>query len=242
MTSQPLFPPSSLDVSRLSSTLQGFLPFSARLEQCLPLAGDASNRRYYRLHLSGGSVQSLILMQLADPEGFKASEEAVSGPGGDMHELPFVNVLKHLQAVDVAVPRLYFFDETAGLLFLEDFGDVTLAQACQSSSAEVRERLYRQAIDVLVQVHVQASVPSHSACLAFTRAFDAPLYVWEFEHFLEYGIVARQGKPMCADDWQSIREEFEKIAEWLAEQPTVFTHRDLSFPKFDGGWESAGSD
>ena len=58
-----------LDLSRLSSTLQKQLPFSASLDCCVALAGDASNRRYYRLHLSGAPVTSLILMQLADPEG-----------------------------------------------------------------------------------------------------------------------------------------------------------------------------
>ena len=105
-------------------------------------------------------MKSLILMQLSDPEGFKASEEAVSGSEGDISELPFLNVLNHLQAVGVSVPLLYFFDEPAGLLFLEDFGDVTLAQACQEATSATIERLYRQAIDVLVQLHVQASVPS----------------------------------------------------------------------------------
>ncbi len=165
-------------------------------------------------------------MQLADPEGFKASEEAVSESRGDIHELPFLNVLNHLQTVDVSVPRLYFFDEPAGLLFLEDFGDVTLAQACQGASTVTIERLYRQAIDGLVQLHVQASVPSKTSCLAFSRSFDVPLYLWEFEHFLEYGIVVRGGKPMCSEDSIPVREEFQKIAEWLVEQPTVFTHRD----------------
>ncbi len=217
---------SSLDILRLSYTLRGSLPFPASVEQCVPLTGDASNRRYYRLHLSGGPIQSLILMQLSDPEGFKASEEAVSGAGGDIKELPFINVLKHLQIADIPVPVLYFYDERAGLVYLGDFGDVTLAQACQGASAETIERLYRQAIDVLVQLHVKASEHSSSSCLAFSRSFDVPLYLWEFDHFLEYGIVARQGKPMCAEDSLLIREEFHKIAEWMAEQPMVFTHRD----------------
>ena len=50
--------------------------------------------------------------------------------------------------------------------------------------------------------------------------------MWEFEHFLEYGVVARQGKPMCSDDYLVIREEFQKIAEFMVAQPQVFTHRD----------------
>lgn len=216
-----------MDIQRLSSALHESLPFSSSLAHCVPLAGDASNRRYYRLQLSGGAVESLILMQLADPEAFKASEEAVSGFGEDISELPFLNILNHLQAVGVSVPVLYFFDETAGLLFLEDFGDVTLALACQEATSATIARLYRQAIDLLVQLHVQASVSSKSSCLAFSRSFDVPLYAWEFDHFLEYGIVARQGKPMCGEDFLLIRDEFQKIAEWMAEQPSVFTHRDF---------------
>ena len=141
----------------------------------MPLAGDASNRRYYRLHLSGVPVTSLILMQLADPEGFKASEEAVSGQESEISELPFINVLQHLRAVDSPVPILYFYDEPAGLLFLQDFGDVTLARACHGALVDAVERWYRQAIDVLVQLHVQASVPSKVPCLALSRSFDVPL-------------------------------------------------------------------
>jgi aminoglycoside/choline kinase family phosphotransferase len=226
MTSQTSLSSTALDLSRLSSTLRKHLPFTAELEQCVPLAGDASNRRYYRLHLSMASVSSLILMQLADPEGFKASEEAVSGAGSEIAELPFINILKHLKAHGASVPSLYFYDESAGLLYLEDFGDVTLAQACQGAPLKVVERWYGQAIDQLVHLHVDVSEPSASACLAFTRSFDVSLYMWEFDHFLEYGIVARQGRPMCSEDYGPVREEFQKMAEWLADQPKVFTHRD----------------
>ena len=218
---------SSLDIQQLSSTLHRSLSFSATLDQCVPLAGDASNRRYYRVHLSGAPVRSLILMQLAEAEGFKASEEAVSGHEPEIFELPFINVLNHLAVIGLPVPVLYFYDEPAGLLFLEDFGDVTLAQACQGASGDIIERLYRQAIDVLVQLHVQASVPAQIPCLAFSRSFDVPLYLWEFDHFLEYGVVARYGQPISAKDLVPIQEEFKKIAEWLAAQSKVFTHRDF---------------
>ncbi|WNM59762.1 aminoglycoside phosphotransferase family protein [Candidatus Nitrospira allomarina] len=214
-----------VDLSGVASTLRTHLPFPAQLEQCVPLAGDASNRRYYRLHLSMAPVSSVILMKLADPEGFKASEEAVSGAGGDVTELPFTNILKHLQKNGVQVPMLYFYDESCGLLYLEDFGDVTLAQAWQESTPAIGEDLYCKAVDQLVRLHLQASHPSSVPCVALTRSFDVPLYLWEFDHFLEYGIVAREG-PMRVDDQVPVCEEFQKMAEWLASQPPVFTHRD----------------
>lgn len=225
MTPQTSLSLTGLDLSGVSSTLRKHLPFTAELEQCVPLAGDASNRRYYRLHLSMAPVPSVILMKLADPEGFKASEEAVSGAGGEVTELPFTNILKHLMKNGVQVPVLYFYDESCGLLFLEDFGDVTLAQAWQESPPATGEDLYCKAVDQLVQLHLQASHPSTVPCVAFTRSFDVPLYLWEFDHFLEYGIVVRE-RPMCVDDTVPVREEFRKMAEWLTAQPQVFTHRD----------------
>src|SRR5690606_36310610 len=144
----------------------------------------------------------------------------VSGAGGDVTELPFTNILKHLQKNGVQVPVLYFYDESCGLLYLEDFGDVTLAQAWQESTPAIGEDLYCKAVDQLVQLHLQASHPSSVPCVALTRSFDVPLYLWEFDHFLEYGIVARE-RPMCVDDQVLVREEFQKIAKWLASQPQV---------------------
>jgi aminoglycoside/choline kinase family phosphotransferase len=50
--------------------------------------------------------------------------------------------------------------------------------------------------------------------------------MWEFDHFLEYGIAARQGQSMCSEDYVPVRQEFQKMAEWLTAQPQVFSHRD----------------
>ncbi len=207
-------------------TLQTQLPFTSRLQRCSPLAGDASNRRYFRLHLLESPVSSIILMQLANPEEFKASEEAVGEPSADISDLPFVNVLSHLRHVGISVPALYYYDESAGFLYLEDFGDVTLVEACANAGKAKMERLYVQAIDQLVEMHNRATIPRNASCIAFHRQFNDSLLMWEFEHFLEYGITARRGTPMREKDEYAVREEFQKIAKWMATQPQVFTHRD----------------
>ena len=87
----------------------------------------------------------MILMQLADPEGFKKSEEAVSGASAQIAELPFTNVLTHLQRTDVTVPQLHYYDREAGLLYLEDFGDLTLAEACRDADRAHHEEQRRAA-------------------------------------------------------------------------------------------------
>jgi N-acetylmuramate 1-kinase len=214
------------DQTLVARTVETHLAPGLILRGMTPLAGDASNRRYYRVALAGGPPHSLILMQLAEPEAFKQSEEAVSGATHQIAELPFLNVMSHLAKAGVPVPTLYSYDQAAGLLYLEDFGDVTLAEAVSVADAPGLESRYKQAIDVLVQMQIKGTTPADPGCLAFHRSFDAPLLLWEFDHFLEFGIVARQGKTMCADDWMPIRREFEQIAELLAGQPRVFVHRD----------------
>jgi N-acetylmuramate 1-kinase len=217
----------TFDLAAVTTSLQAYLPFSSEPDDVQALPGDASNRRYFRVHLNNAPVTSMILMQLADPEGFKASEEAVSGHESGIAELPFLNILRHLKEKGVSVPTVYGYDEGAGLIYLEDLGDRTLAQVIQGAPLPMLERWYRQAIDQLIHLHLSASVPSSQPCWAFSRSFDEGLFMWEFDHFLEYGIVARHGRPMCAEDSEPIREEFRKMAVWLAAQPTVFTHRDF---------------
>ena len=219
----PLAPP---DSTHVAETLRTKLPFSASVKQVTPLAGDASNRRYFRIHLQQSQPRSVILMQLAEPEAFKQSEEAVSGAGHQIAELPFLNIRSHLARAGVSVPALHYYDQSAGLLYLEDFGDLTLSEACTGAEPRELERRYRQAVDVLVQMQVQATTPADSGCLAFHRSFDVPLLMWEFDHFLEYGLVARQGKPVADSDQRAIQNEFRKISELLAGQPKVFVHRD----------------
>ncbi|THJ17229.1 MAG: aminoglycoside phosphotransferase [Nitrospira sp. CG24B] len=219
----PLSPP---DQTLIAQAVETRLSPGLVLKALTPLAGDASNRRYYRATVSGGPPHAVIVMQLAEPEGFKQSEEAVSGGIHQISELPFINIMSHLAKAKVPVPVLHYYDQSSGLLYLEDFGDVTLAEAVSQADAPNVESRYKQAINILVQMQVNATTPADPGCLAFHRSFDVPLLMWEFDHFLEYGIVARRGNPLPEEDATTIRREFEGIAELLAGQPRVFTHRD----------------
>jgi len=219
----PLSPP---DQTLIAQAIETRLSSGLFLKALTPLAGDASNRRYYRAAVGGGPPHSVIVMQLAEPEGFKQSEEAVSGAIHQISELPFINIMSHLAKTNIPVPTLHYYDQSAGLLYLEDFGDVTLAEAVSQADAPSLESRYKQAVNVLVRMQINATTPADPGCVAFHRSFDVPLLMWEFEHFLEYGIVARSGKPLPEEDVTAIRREFEEIAELLAGQPRVFTHRD----------------
>ncbi|NKB81250.1 MAG: phosphotransferase [Nitrospirales bacterium] len=210
----------------IKQTVQQTIAGHGAVSSITPLAGDASNRRYFRLQVTGGTMSSLILMELAQAEAFKASEEAVSHTCHDINELPFINILKHLSKAGVSVPSLYHYDETAGLLYLEDFGDVTLWDYCHPSGQSSHLAVYAKAIDMLVTIHLEATRMDNPDCLAFHQSFDVPLLMWEFDHFLEYGVEARRGEPIAEADAKIIRAAFQQIAELLVAQPYVFTHRD----------------
>ena len=96
------------DPMLIATTLRTRLESPSELASMVLLAGDASNRRYFRLHLKSGLSTSLILMQLANPEGFKASEEAVSGATAEVPELPFMNVLRPLAKAGISVPKIHY--------------------------------------------------------------------------------------------------------------------------------------
>ena len=154
---QPLALP---DRTLIAATVETQLPFKGQFKALTPLAGDASNRRYFRIELTGGAACSVILMQLAEPEAFKQSEEAVSGATHQVAELPFLNILSHLSKAGVSVPRLYHYDQAAGLLYLEDFGDLTLSESCRQASPADLEARYTQAVDALVHMQTTGNLTS----------------------------------------------------------------------------------
>lgn len=126
-----------------------------------PLAGDASNRRYFRLTWPHAG-RTAVLMD-APPE-----------KGEDIR--PFLDIAGHLSGFGFSAPRILARDETAGLLLLEDLGDDLFARVLERRP-EMENSLYSAAIDVLCALHTcpLPAVPAYDparmaefAALAFT--------------------------------------------------------------------------
>jgi len=107
------------------------------------LAGDASNRRYERLHLADGSTRVLM--------------DAPPSKGEDIR--PFVKIARHLQSLDLSAPQILAEDDKNGFLILEDLGDDLFARVVQADTS-LEPQLYRAAVDVLVALH-KAPAPVH---------------------------------------------------------------------------------
>ena len=181
------------------------------------LPGGAGNRTYWRVH--GRTGASAVVMEL--PPDPAKSEEASKDHAPT--ELPFLNVHRYLERIGVRVPRLLLDASQQGFLVIEDLTDRTLERALLDGGD--REALYSTAIDQLARLRAHAESAPDASCLAWTRAFDYELYHWEFEHFIEYGLLARGARPTPAE-LRTLRGHFERIARELAAAPRSFTHRD----------------
>lgn len=99
------------------------------------LAGDASARRYLRLHRTD---RTAVLM------------DARAEPRDSM--TAFVRIADHLRDLGLSTPRILLQDPANGLLLLEDFGDGVFARLTTGHPAQEVD-LYGVAVDVLVTLH-----------------------------------------------------------------------------------------
>ena len=102
--------------------------------EIVPLSGDASFRRYFRVHSAG---RVAILMDAPPP-----------------HEdpRPFLHVAAWLAERGLAAPAIHAADPAQGLVLLEDFGDVRMRETADADPARVAP-LYAAATDLLVGLH-----------------------------------------------------------------------------------------
>lgn len=119
----------------------------------VPVAGDASFRRYFRV--SDGR-RSAILMDAPPPQE---------------DPRPFIAVARWLAAHGFAAPAIHAADLTAGLVLLEDFGDVRLRETVDADPARAGA-LYGAAIDLLVRLHAcaAADVPAYDRAVLHREA------------------------------------------------------------------------
>ena len=197
----------------------------AQVDCVTPLTGDASSRSYARLSLKDDCPGSTVVMLLAG-SGLSVSSDELAVFTEPLKELPYMNVHCFLQPLGVRIPDVYYDGQKEGFLLLEDIGDTPLREAADGRPAEAIEQLYHQAIDQLVLLQVEGTRRRNEACIAFQQRFDQRLFLWEFEHFIEWGLEKREEKPLSAAEGRELRSMFEQISATLDQAPAFLNHRD----------------
>ena len=128
-----------------------------------PLAGDASFRRYFRVH---DGARTAVLMD-APPE----------------HEdsRPFLGVGGHLIGLGFAAPVPLGIDLDLGLILLEDFGDDRVTPLLERSP-DLETSIYADAIDLLAELHAHPAPP--------LRAYDRAELLREVRLFADWYLPA----------------------------------------------------
>jgi N-acetylmuramate 1-kinase len=210
----------------VAAKIRAALGGNAALVSLASLAGDASSRRYYRASVAGAdSPASLIVMQMAG-SSLPLSSEELAIFREPPKELPFLDVHRFLSRVSVRVPALYGAWGNEGIILLEDLGDRSLWDAIQGLPAADILSWYEKALDQLLLIQIQGTRNRDDSCIAFQQRFDFRLYLWEFDHFIEYGLEKRPGGKIGDADKKCLRESFEEMARVLAALPPCLSHRD----------------
>ena len=198
-----------MDSHLIDQTVSRFPRFARREIIVHPLEKGGSDRKFYRIAVS--DQQSLILAKYG-----RQREE-------NRH---YVAIARFLTAVGVRVPEIYFHDDEEGLIWMEDLGDRDL-WSYRDEPWPVRRALYQDALDQLLTLHTQAHIATPAEPPRLQAEFNADLYRWEQNYFLENCVARHFGIDREEIEEQCDQARLHAIAEQLAALPRCFVHRDF---------------
>ena len=165
--------------------------------ELLPVSGDASFRRYFRVKADN---QSWI---------------AVDAPPEKENSQTFVTIARSWLHQGVHVPDVISVDLDQGFMLLSDFGDQLLLPALKEQSVD---HLYKRAMAELFKIQ-RCDVES-------LPSYDSILLQREMALFKDWFLVSLLGIDLSVDEQESINTVFSLLEASALEQPVVCVHRD----------------
>jgi aminoglycoside/choline kinase family phosphotransferase len=193
--------------------IDGYLTRSglaARTPRVVPLTGDASDRRYFRILLP--DAPSIVL--------------SLYSSAFDFDSLSFVNVARLLRQMPVPIPEVLGHADDLGVLALEDLGDVTLQAHLGAATPAEHAALYRQSVELIATLQRRGAELQTSEYLPYGIAFDVEKLTWEMDFFIKHFLEAYRGVVLSDAARMALRAEFAELVETLAAEPRVLCHRD----------------
>jgi N-acetylmuramate 1-kinase len=201
------------ELAEVRERIDGYLQQSGLAEKSprvVPLTGDASDRRYFRV--LARKRRSIVL--------------SLYSQRFDYETLSFVNVAELLAKMPVPIPKLLGHADDLAVLALEDLGDVTLQAHLGAATPAEHAALYRQAVALIETLQRRGAELASPEYIPYTIAFDVEKLSWELNFFVTHFIEAYRGIVMPAPDLTELRREFGRLVEALAAEPRVLCHRD----------------
>ncbi|MBI5447915.1 MAG: phosphotransferase [Gammaproteobacteria bacterium] len=163
-----------------------------------PLAGDASFRRYFRVHQN---EQTWVAMDAPPP-----LENIV----------PFITIATLLQKNQIHAPRILHYHLEQGFILLSDLGDQLFLSILNEQTVE---HLYGHAFTTLHRLwHCEwDNLP----------LFDEGMILRELSLFVEWFLIKHLGLTLPSSTQHLLQKTFRQLIQSAKEQPQVFAHRDF---------------
>lgn len=175
------------------------------------LAGDGSDRRFYRLL---GSPTAVLLFH-PTPAGEEVNEND-----------SYYHLGRHLKAKGAPVPEIYAYCREEFWLLLEDLGDISLETAIKRQPQESQVRhWYRQALQILVNMQINGKEGFDTSWCFDTPVLHRP-FLWERE--CGYFVRAFLNNYLrLKTTMEDLAPDFERLLTGaLPPSPSYFLHRD----------------
>ena len=199
-----------MDPEQRARTYLADSALTQRVQTVVPLTGDASDRRYFRVLLSDGD--SMVLAVHADRIDFGA--------------LPFANVSMLFEQMPLPVPAILGHSDALGVVALQDLGDVTLQAHLGAATPGEHAALYRQAVALIESLQRRGRELASVEFLPYGVAFDVEKLTWELDFFVRHFIEAYRGATLSESERDALAGEWSAIAGELSSEERVLCHRD----------------
>ena len=181
----------------------------ARKKEIFPLTPDASTREYFRIPWEKGTAVAAVYPEPFDPM---------------VH--PYLDVTRLFLECDLPVPQVLDVEGTAGIIVQEDLGNRQLCQVFEEISADDRDSLLEQAIELIAQIQAATAKAYEMDSIASRLAFDEAKLSWELNFFFEHYFGSYRKETLTHGRTAELKAELNDIAAELAACERVLCHRD----------------
>ena len=184
--------------------------FNEPVESFVPMKGDASSRRLYRI---------------------KTGTRTLIGAAGSdrLENRAFLEFSRHFRSSGLPVPEIYAEDLKKGIYLEEDLGDTTLFEFLSARrTPEGFEKsvleAYRRVVEVLPRFQVSAGGSLDYGFCHPRASFDKQSMMWDLSYFKYYFLRLAQ----VPFNEQKLEDDFQRFADFLLEADRdFFLYRDF---------------
>ena len=185
------------------------------------LAGDGSDRRYFRINLLDDPNKTFVLMVLGNADALALKK----------NQYDWIEIGKLLTDQTICVPQTLRILKEFPAIIIEDYGNTMLETRVNELLKEKNfssiKDLYHDCFGIVSKMLKITTNEFSSKYIWSTRSFDVEKLTWELNFFLEKYVFNVSNLTIDKNEMAQCKIEIKKISEFLAPYSKYFVHRDL---------------